>query len=338
MTLLDEIGTLVDGYAETIDVVEPSGGARAARIRIAVEALADGRAVVLCDDAVDPTRGEVVFAAAAATAALVAFAVRRGSGFLQVALPDTRCDQLGLTSQCGADRGGLQLCVTVDVKNSNGTGISASDRSSTVRLLASPHSTAESFTRPGHVVPVRAEMYLAPEYFGFAEAAVWMTTAAGAGAAAVLTTVIGVADPTGIASGRDLLQFCREHQLPMVSVGDLVAEQPVSVTLDQHLRVGGQSARLLAFDDDGVRYLCLFLGDATGHTDVPLDLTSANGILDGPVVERRGPRIRLAMGDGHHRRSGAHLHRRLHDSQSAVWRVFRSAGINSVQLTNTSET
>jgi 3,4-dihydroxy-2-butanone 4-phosphate synthase len=190
-------------------------------LQTALLKLAAGGMIVLCDDTERPTRGELVFAASESTAALVAYAVRRGSRFLQVALPGPRCDQLGLGPQCGADFAGLQLCVTVDAKSSIGTGISASDRSITIRLLASPQADVYSFTRPGHVVPVRADMQRPVNDFGFAEAAIWLTTAAGVGAAAVLTTVIGVVDPIGIATGRDLQRFSEDHGLPLVSLRDL---------------------------------------------------------------------------------------------------------------------
>src|SRR5262245_15920097 len=123
MTLLHDVGTrdsqsLDTAAGQVDDSVSP-------RVQAALLSLVAGGAIVLCDDVERPTRGELVFAAAQSTAALVAFAVRHGSGFLQVALPGPRCDQLGLIPQCGADRAGLQQCVTVDAKAAIGTGISA---------------------------------------------------------------------------------------------------------------------------------------------------------------------------------------------------------------------
>ena len=245
MTTLHDVRTpdrpCVDIIAGRVD------SAASTRVQTALLKLAAGGMIVLCDDAERPTRGELVFAASESTSALVAYGVRRGSGFLQVALPGPRCDQLGLGPQCGADRAGLQLCVTVDAKVSIGTGISASDRSATPGCSHRRMLIADSFTRPGHIVPLRADMQLPVEDFGFAEAAIWLTTAAGVGAAAVLTTVIGVGDPTGIASGCDLQRFSEDHGLPLVSLRDLVTHQPVSLTLDQQLHVSGEPARLLVF-------------------------------------------------------------------------------------------
>jgi 3,4-dihydroxy-2-butanone 4-phosphate synthase len=100
MTLLRDVGTpdrpCVDTFAGPAD-------SSSARMQTALLKLAAGGMIVLCDDTERPTRGELVFAASGSTTALVAFAVRRGSGFLQVALPGPRCDQLGLAPQCGAD-------------------------------------------------------------------------------------------------------------------------------------------------------------------------------------------------------------------------------------------
>jgi 3,4-dihydroxy-2-butanone 4-phosphate synthase len=330
MTLLHDVGISDTRCAGTVAV--NADGAASTRLNAAILSLAAGGAVVLCDDVECPTRGELVFAAAQSTAALVAFAVRHGSGFLQVALPGPRCDQLGLIPQCGADRAGLQQCVTVDAKAAIGTGISAHDRSTTIQLLASPDAVADSFTRPGHVVPLRAAMDRPLQDFGLTEAAVWMATAAGAGSAAVLTTLIAGADTTGIACGQSILSFSQDHGLPLVGTRDLVDSAPVSMTLDQQLYLSSETARLLVFDDHDAKWLCLLLGDVVGRSDIPLQLVTANGIFENFTAQQRGPRIRLARGNGHPRPSERYLQRRLLDPHSAIRRAFQHAGVGSVSL------
>ncbi len=90
------------------------------------------------------------------TAVTAAFLVRYSSGYLEVALPNTECVRLGLSSMSGvavAAQNGTGYTVTVDAASGIGTGISAGDRATTMRRLADPASTAASFTRPGHVQP-----------------------------------------------------------------------------------------------------------------------------------------------------------------------------------------
>lgn len=328
MTLLDDVATTnlvrVDTYAREMAAIAP-------RLQSALDDLAAGKIVMLCDDSERPARAELVFAASASTAALVAFAVRHGSGFLQVALPSQRCDQLGLIPQCGADRMGLPQCVTVDARARVGTGISAIDRSTTIRLLASPDSGADTFSRPGHVVPVRADMNRPVSQFDWAEAAVWMTAAAGVGSAAALTTVVSIAEPTEIACESELLRFSHLHSLAMVSTADLVAFQLPSVTLDQRLEVCKEPARLLVFDEHGQNWLCLLIGDVTGYADVPLSAAAADAIFD-DAQGRGSPRIRVAIGGGRPDQSDQRLRRRLVESQSAIRRVLQSVGVHSVCL------
>src|SRR3984957_8251014 len=125
----------------------------------AVADIAAGKAVVVIDDEERENEGDLIFAAEKATPELVAFMVRYTSGYLCVPLDGAICDKLGLLPMFAVnqDKHGTAYTVTVDAKNGVGTGISASDRATTMRLLADPGSVADDFTRPGHVVPLRAK-------------------------------------------------------------------------------------------------------------------------------------------------------------------------------------
>src|SRR5215475_10108178 len=103
----------------------------------AVADIAAGKAVVVIDDEDRENEGDLIFAAEKATPELVAFMVRYTSGYLCVPLD------------------GTAYTVTVDAKKGVGTGISASDRATTMRALADPGAVPDDFTKPGHVVPLR---------------------------------------------------------------------------------------------------------------------------------------------------------------------------------------
>lgn len=134
----------------------------------AIADIAAGKAVVVVDDEDRENEGDLIFAAEKATPELVAFMVRYTSGYLCVPLDGDTCDRLGLPPMYSVnqDKHGTAYTVTVDAREGIGTGISASDRATTMRKLSDPESTANDFTRPGHVVPLRAkdgEFFDAPD-------------------------------------------------------------------------------------------------------------------------------------------------------------------------------
>ncbi|MGW8813439.1 3,4-dihydroxy-2-butanone-4-phosphate synthase [Gordonia terrae] len=95
--------------------------------------------------------------AASVTTEQMAFVVRHSSGFVEVAMPDVAAERLGIPEATGARRRRSRQCVSVDAVGT-GTGISARDRALTARTLADPASTTESFSRPGHLVPVSVDI------------------------------------------------------------------------------------------------------------------------------------------------------------------------------------
>ena len=251
----------------------------------AVNQLSRGKAIILSDGIDLPTSGEIVFPAVRISTADAAFAIRHSSGFLQVALPSNRCDALLLPAQQGTAPGTAQ-CVTVDAATGITTGISAADRATTIRLLASSDASPASFSRPGHVVPLRADAALPMSDFGRPEAAVHLVAAAGFPPAAVLTTVVGTTDPTDVASGNDLHEFARSHP-PVVG-------PPTSTPRKHHCPAStcwwtSPSGRtsLESFTDLGHNYLVLAVGEVSGREDVPVHLLPGISGVDRRRISQR---------------------------------------------------
>ena len=121
---------------------------------------ARGELVVLLDDHPDPRPAVLVALAAALEPAAMAELVRYTSGFVTVALPAARCDALGLPALTHDPFCRLRpvAAVAVDARVGVGTGISATDRCRTARVLADPRSVTSDLSRPGHVVPMRVPM------------------------------------------------------------------------------------------------------------------------------------------------------------------------------------
>ena len=241
------------------------------RVRTALADVARGRPVV-----VDSGRGgDLVLAAACATPQAMAFLVRHTSGFVQVAITDADADRLDLPLAVPGRTGPAQ-CVAVDAAAGVGTGISATDRTATVRLLAAPETTPADLTRPGHVVPLRARAAGVLDSPGRPETAVDLAAVAGLPPAGVLCELVSGIDPRRMATGAELTAFAREHGLQVVSTGDLVAyrlrhERSVERGTEAVVSLPAGRFTTVSYRDplDGREHLALVHGDVAGR-DVPV--------------------------------------------------------------------
>lgn len=190
----------------------------------ALAALAAGRAVVLVDDTDDAREGSLVFAAEMATPELMASAVRRTFGYIRVALRGTDCDRLKLPLMYSDRDGGSTTGHTVAVDAVAGTtGISATERAHTARLLADPGSGPDDFTRPGHVVPVRTEDGGVLSRLRASESAVDLARLAGLRPAAVLCEIVSECVDGEVAHGDEPAAFAVKYGLALVTVTELAA-------------------------------------------------------------------------------------------------------------------
>jgi 3,4-dihydroxy 2-butanone 4-phosphate synthase / GTP cyclohydrolase II len=193
-----------------------------------VQAIADiavGRPVVVIDDEHRENEGDLIFAAEKATPQLLAFTIRYTSGYLCVPLVSADCDRLELPPMCpvNEDPKRTGYTVTVDARSGVTTGISASDRAFTARLLADPASRPTDFIRPGHILPLRALDGGVLRRPGHTEAAVDLTRMAGLRPAGVIAEIVSERDIGGMARGAELQDFCATHHLTLVTIADLIA-------------------------------------------------------------------------------------------------------------------
>lgn len=212
----------------------------------AVSDIANGRPVIVVDDGDRDDEGDLVFAAAAATPELVAFAVRHTSGFVCTALPAQVADRLRLPPMTAVNQNvrGTDHAVTVDARDGVTTGISARDRARTIRLLADPGASPRSFSRPGHVVPLRACAGGVLRRPGHTEAAVDLARLAGWAPVAALSRIVSPTDDRGMARLDELIVFAKCHDLRLVTVADLVEHlrrtgPPQALGDDPHHRLPG---------------------------------------------------------------------------------------------------
>ncbi|MBF6275047.1 bifunctional 3,4-dihydroxy-2-butanone 4-phosphate synthase/GTP cyclohydrolase II [Nocardia sp. 852002-20019_SCH5090214] len=194
-------------------------------IERAVADLAAGKAVVVVDDEGRENEGDLIFAAEKATPELVAFMIRYTSGYICVPLTGADCDRLGLPPMysMNQDKHGTAYTVSVDAREGISTGISAADRATTMRLLADPASRADEFTRPGHVVPLRAKDGGVLRRPGHTEAAVDLARMAGLSPAGVICEIVSQKNEGDMARTEELRIFADEHELALISIADMIA-------------------------------------------------------------------------------------------------------------------
>jgi 3,4-dihydroxy 2-butanone 4-phosphate synthase len=210
-------------------------------IEDAVRAMAAGRPVLVVDNEDRENEGDIIFAAQHATPALMGWTIRYSSGVICVPLSGDRADALALPPmvEINEDAKGTAYTVSCDAATGVSTGISATDRALTARVLADPASGPSAVTRPGHIFPLRAVDGGVRERPGHTEAAVDLCRLAGLEAAAVIAEVV---HDDGEMMRLDALRaFAAEHGCPLISIKDLVAHLDAAGTLaDGNTRAGRQ--------------------------------------------------------------------------------------------------
>jgi 3,4-dihydroxy 2-butanone 4-phosphate synthase/GTP cyclohydrolase II len=188
----------------------------------AVAEIAAGKAVVVVDDEDRENEGDLVFAASRSTPELMAFTIRYSSGVICAPMEAATLDRLGipLMTPHNRDRHRTAYTISVDARDGVTTGISAADRSHTVRVLNDSATEPFEVTQPGHVFPLRyAEggVLVRP---GHTEAAVDLARMAGLTPAGVISEVVN--DDGTMKRGQQLRDFADEHGLAMISIEDLI--------------------------------------------------------------------------------------------------------------------
>jgi 3,4-dihydroxy 2-butanone 4-phosphate synthase/GTP cyclohydrolase II len=194
-------------------------------IEDAITAIKSGRPVVVVDDEDRENEGDLIFASELATPELVAFMVRYTSGYICVSVTEADADRLDLPPmfRVNQDRRGTAYTVTVDAREGVTTGISASDRARTIRLLAGADTSSADLARPGHIVPLRAKDGGVLRRPGHTEAAVDLAVLAGLRPSGTLCEVVSEENPTGMARSAELRVFADENDLCLISIADLIA-------------------------------------------------------------------------------------------------------------------
>jgi 3,4-dihydroxy 2-butanone 4-phosphate synthase/GTP cyclohydrolase II len=276
-----------------------------ATVEEAVEAIRQGRMVIVVDDEDRENEGDLVLAAEAATPEAMAFLVRHTSGLICAAVTNARADELDLPLMVARNTESQRTAftVTVDARRGTTTGISAADRAATARALVDPRTRPGDLARPGHLHVLRARDGGVLKRAGHTEASVDLARLAGLAPAGVLCEVV-TDDGLGMARRPELERFADEHGLLMLTIADLIRhrrqeEKLVRRIADARVPTEWGEFRCVAYqsvlNDD--THVALVMGEPAGQQDVLVRVHSE--CLTGDVFGSRrcdcGTQLRQAM-------------------------------------------
>ena len=202
------------------------------KIEDAIEAIRRGEIVVVVDNEDRENEGDLVIAADAADPKDIAFMMNHARGLICIAMEGERLDELDIPLMVARNTESLKTAFTVSVDYIPGTttGISASDRSATVRALAAGDAKPDDFARPGHIFPLRAHPEGVRGRPGHTEAAVELARLAGRAPSGVICEV---ANDDGTMSRLPQLEvFAEKHGLLVITIEDLVSYLNTTAKVD----------------------------------------------------------------------------------------------------------
>ena len=189
-----------------------------------IKAIKKGEVVIVVDDANRENEGDFIAAAEKITPELINFMATHGRGLICVPLTEERCEnlELGKMVSNNSDPMGTAFTVSVDLKGKGiTTGISASDRATTVKALIKKNTNPQDLTRPGHVFPLIAKTGGVLRRTGHTEAAIDFARLAGFEPAGVIVEIMN--NDGSMARLPELIDVAKKFSLKIVSIEDLVS-------------------------------------------------------------------------------------------------------------------
>lgn len=239
-------------------------------IEEAIEDFRQGKMVIVVDDEDRENEGDLIVAAEKITPEQVNFMLKNARGVLCVPLTISRCRELELPHQVENNTSmlGTPFTITVDKLEGCTTGVSIEDRCATIRALADPNSTPETFGRPGHINPLYAQDAGVLRRCGHTEAAVDLARLAGLQPAAALMEIMS--DDGSMARLPELRRRAEEWDLRIISIRDLIAyrlasEQLVEMGVEVDMPTEYGHFRLIPFrqKNNGLEHIAIIKGDVT---------------------------------------------------------------------------
>jgi 3,4-dihydroxy 2-butanone 4-phosphate synthase / GTP cyclohydrolase II len=294
-------------------------------IEEAVEQLRRGGMIVVVDDEDRENEGDLVMAAEDVTPEAMAFFLEHTSGVFCVPMESSRADELDLPLMVVANTESQRTAftVSVDFRHGTTTGISAADRAATVRALVDPVTRASDLNRPGHIFPLRYRPGGVLRRAGHTEATVDLCRLAGKFPSGVLCEVV-TADKSDMARLPELESFAAQHNLPIVTIADLIRYRRQNEKLIKHVAEASLPTEWGTFQAhvfesllDGEQHLAMVYGDVRDVPEVLVRVHSEclTGDALGSLRCDCGPQLHTALAKVAAEGSGVVVYLRNHEGR-----------------------
>jgi 3,4-dihydroxy 2-butanone 4-phosphate synthase/GTP cyclohydrolase II len=246
-------------------------------VATAVEEIRAGRMIVVVDDEDRENEGDLTLAAEKVTPEAINFMAKYGRGLVCLAMTEERLDHLRIGNMTAENTSqyGTAFCEAIDAREGVTTGISAFDRAHTIKVAINPATRPSDLARPGHVFPLRARKGGVLVRAGQTEASVDLARLAGMVPAGIICEIMK--DDGTMARVPDLIEFCRTHDMKMLTVAELIRYRMQN---ERYVHRVGEALvdtrygefRLIAYEsevDGGGSHLALIRGDIS-NPDAPV--------------------------------------------------------------------
>jgi 3,4-dihydroxy 2-butanone 4-phosphate synthase/GTP cyclohydrolase II len=247
----------------------------------AIEEIRAGRMIVVIDDEDRENEGDLTLAAEKVTPEAINFMARYGRGLVCLAMTEERLDHLrvGPMTSENTSQYGTAFCEAIDARDGITTGISAHDRARTIKVAIDPATRPSDLARPGHMFPLRARKGGVLVRAGQTEASVDLARLAGMVPAGIICEIMK--DDGTMARVPDLIEFCRTHEMKMLTVAELIRyrmkhERYVHRVGEAMVETKYGEFRLIAYEsevDGGDSHMALIRGDI-GRSDININDSS----------------------------------------------------------------
>lgn len=273
-------------------------------IEEAIKDFREGKFVIVVDDEDRENEGDLIIAAEKVTPEKINFMLKYARGVLCAPITVSRCEELDLPHQVTNNTSvlGTPFTVTIDKLEGCSTGVSAADRAATIRALADPASTPETFGRPGHINPLYAQEKGVLRRAGHTEACIDMARLAGLYPAAALMEIMN--EDGTMARLPELRQMADEHGLKLISIADLIAyrlkkESIVEMGVEVDMPTEYGHFHLIPFcqKSNGLEHIAIIKGDLAGDEPVMVRVHSscATGDIFGSMRCDCGDQLHQAL-------------------------------------------
>jgi 3,4-dihydroxy 2-butanone 4-phosphate synthase/GTP cyclohydrolase II len=242
----------------------------------AIEEIRAGRMIVVVDDEDRENEGDLTLAAEKVTPEAINFMAKHGRGLVCLTMTEERLDHLriGPMSAENTSNYGTAFCEAIDARQGVTTGISAYDRSHTIKVAIDPATRPADLARPGHVFPLRARKGGVLVRAGQTEASVDLARMAGLIPAGIICEIMR--DDGTMARIPDLLEFCKTHEMKMLTVAELIRyrmenERYIHRVGEALINTSHGEFRMIAYEseiDGGESHVALVRGDIEGGEPV----------------------------------------------------------------------